>query len=281
MTIGLFTGPDHKKLHDNSVAISQPYQAHIKIQQGNIMEPIRLNKFLAQAGVCSRRKADELIALGKVNVNGQVVVELGCKITPNSDTVKVDGEIIALPNATEKDVYLVLNKPIQVVCTVSDPEGRPTILDCLPEAFKDTRLYPVGRLDYFSEGLLILTNDGTLTHRLTHPRYYLEKIYEVRVRETPTPEDIARMEKGMHLKEGEQLAPVKVRFDSDSNTLFLTLHQGVNRQIRRMCRDLGLTILKLKRLQTGPLTLGNLPTGECRELTDHEITTLQNAVGIF
>lgn len=245
------------------------------------MEPIRLNKFLAQAGVCSRRKADDLIAAGRVLVNEKTVTELGCKITPNTDTVKVDGRTIQSQTNEEKRTYLLLHKPIQVVCTVSDPEGRPTILDCLPEEFQDKRLYPVGRLDFFSEGLLILTNDGTLTHRLTHPRYYLEKIYEVHVRETPTEEDIERMQKGMRLQEGEKLAPIKVRFDSHANCLYLTLHQGVNRQIRRMCRDLGLTILKLKRLQTGPLQLGALPLGQCRELTDKEVTALQNAVGIF
>lgn len=261
--------------HDNN------YSQDLFDKQGRTMESIRLNKYLSQAGICSRRKADELIASGRVSVNDKVVIELGCKITPGTHSVKVDGHLVASAADEQRPIYLLLNKPIQVVCTVKDPEGRPTILDYLPEAFKEYRLYPVGRLDYFSEGLLLMTNDGTLTHRLTHPRYYLEKVYEVHVRETPTQQDISRMEKGMQLSEGEQLAPVKVRFDSERNILFMTLHQGVNRQIRRMCRDLGLTILKLKRLQTGPLILGNLPVGQCRELTEDEVTALQNAVGIF
>lgn len=245
------------------------------------MEPVRLNKYLAQAGVCSRRKADELIAEGRVQVNDEVIQELGCKITPNADTVKVDGQLIVFSKNSTNPVYLMLHKPVQVVCTVNDPEGRPTVLDYLPSKYKTTRLYPVGRLDYFSEGLLILTNDGTLTHRLTHPRYHLEKVYEVHVREVPAPQDIERMQKGMTLREGEKLAPVLVKYDNERNIMYLTLRQGINRQIRRMCRDLGLTILKLKRLQTGPLRLGSLPLGECREMTGPEITALQQAVGIF
>ena len=250
-------------------------------QQNSVKEEdsVRLNKALATAGVCSRRKADELIAAGKVMVNGQVVTELGLRIQPGSDTVFVQGKRVLPTVQKQEQSYVVLNKPIQIVSTASDPEGRQTVLDILPLQYKDMRLYPVGRLDYFSEGLILLTNDGELTHRLTHPRYHLPKIYEVTVRERPDPEMLRLMRSGMTLAEGERLSPVEVHISSeDPQRMRLTLHQGVNRQIRRMCRDLGLTILKLVRIAIGPVSLGSLPSGKSRELTRDEVAALKKAV---
>lgn len=247
------------------------------------MTELRLNKALSSAGVCSRRRADELIRSGVVTVNGSVVTELGLRIIPGKDAVEVDGRAVALcaEPAEQARHYIVLHKPIQVVSTVRDPEGRTTVLDLLPDALRAHRLYPVGRLDYFSEGLVLLTDDGELTNRLTHPRYHLAKIYEVTVRELPGKEIFDRMRQGMTLQEGEKLAPVKVAVTPESpHTLLLTLHQGINRQIRRMCRDLGLTILSLRRVQMGPVRLGTLGKGECRPLLPQELAALRRAVGL-
>lgn len=244
------------------------------------MTRLRLNKALAAAGVCSRRKADELIQAGLVRVNGDVVTELGLRIDPATDAVSVEGKAVPLPQPGQEGfTYIVLHKPTQVVTTVHDPEGRPTVLSLLPAPLREKRLYPVGRLDYFSEGLLLITDDGELTHRLTHPRYHVPKHYEVRVRETPTKGMLLAMRGGMTLEDGTVLAPVEVTLAPESNTtLLLTLHQGINRQIRRMCRDLGLTILTLRRVALGPIALGTLPKGECRPLSRQEITWLKRAV---
>jgi 23S rRNA pseudouridine2605 synthase len=236
------------------------------------MESIRLNKALAQAAVCSRRKADLLIAAGAVAVNGAVVSELGARVRPDQDTVSLNGRPVSLK--APSSLYLLLHKPIQVLSTVRDPEGRTTVLDMLPPAYRGTRLYPVGRLDYFSEGLLLLTNDGPLTHRLTHPGFHLPRVYEVTVREIPSSAQISRMRAGMVLAEGERLEPIQVDRLSPQRLRF-TLGQGVNRQIRRMCRDLGLTILKLLRTEFGPLSLGDLPQGSCRPLVPQEVAALR------
>jgi 23S rRNA pseudouridine2605 synthase len=231
-----------------------------------------LNKALARAEVCSRRRADELIAAGAVQVNGKVVAELGARIRPDQDTVLLNGFPVALGEPSL--LYLLLHKPVRVLSTVRDPEGRTTVLDLLPLSYRKTRLYPVGRLDYFSEGLILLTNDGPLTHRLTHPGFHLPRIYELTVREIPSRPQIDRMRAGMILAEGERLAPIRV--DSLSpHMLRLALSQGVNRQIRRMCRDLKLTILKLRRTEFGPLRLGDLPGGCCRQLDAREIDALR------
>ena len=185
--------------------------------------------------------------------------------------------------------WLMLHKPVGVVSTARDPEGRRTVLDFVPPAWKGRRLFPVGRLDYFSEGLILLTDDGELAHRLSHPRWHLPRRYEVLVRPgegASLSAALRRMERGMTLKEGERLAPVEAeqlpsRPDMGKGILLgLTLHQGLNRQIRRMCRDLGLTVLKLRRVSQGPLRLGSLRSGEIRPLEDAEIAALRQAVGL-
>ncbi len=242
---------------------------------------VRLNKALAAAGVCSRRKADELISAGRVAINGETVATPGVSVIPGRDRVTLDGRGIPLTGAGVEHAYVALHKPVQVVSTVSDPEGRPTVMELLPQSLRQKRLYPVGRLDYFSEGLLLLTDDGELTHRLTHPRYHLPRTYEVRLRERPSPEALRLMRLGMTLAEGERLAPVEaVPFAADPHWLTLVLHQGVNRQIRRMCRDLNLTILTLRRVGMGPVSLDHLPKGACRPLSPAEIAALRRAVGL-
>ena len=241
-------------------------------------EGVRLNKAIAATGHCSRRNADELILAGRVRINGQLESNPARHVLP-FESIVVDGRILSAPQAF---TYLMLNKPVQVVCTVSDPEGRPTVLDCLPQSYKGLRLYPVGRLDYFSEGMLLLTNDGQLAQRLTHPSHHQPKTYEVLVRGTVPEAALKTMRRGMRLAEGEDLLPVDVTAQpAAGNTMLqMVLRQGFNRQIRRMCRDLGLTVLRLCRVAQGALHLGNLASGKVRALTDEEVTKLRESAGL-
>ncbi len=244
---------------------------------------LRLNKALALAGVASRRGADELILAGRVAVNGLPTVKPGTRVDVQRDRISVDGAAVTLPGSSGSPefTYLLLHKPVQVVSTVKDPQGRSTVLDLVPARYKDKRLFPVGRLDYFSEGLLLLTDDGELTLRLTHPRYHLPKVYHVRVKEHPSARVLDAIRRGMTLVEGEKLAPMDVRMLPGFDPVMeVTLHQGINRQIRRMCRDLGLTILSLRRVRSGPIDLGDLPKGKTRDLTAEETVALRNAVGL-
>ena len=241
---------------------------------------VRLNKALADAGFCSRRHADMLIFSGALTLNGKPATNPALRVMPG-DVLTVHGEVVSL--VAHQPCCLMLNKPVAVVSTVSDPQGRPTVLDFVPPAWRGRRLYPVGRLDFFSEGLLILTDDGALAHRLMHPRYHLPRIYRVLVRENPSDEALETMRRGMTLAEGENLAPVQVRRlspQADGFWLEMTLSQGLNRQIRRMCRDLGQTILRLVRVSQGPLRLGKLAPGTARELTGDELAALHKAAGL-
>lgn len=237
--------------------------------------PLRLNKFLADAGISSRRGADALIQAGRVCVNGLIQREPGTKITPQQDEILCDGKpVAAAPTAR---TYVLLHKPVHTVSTVHDPQNRKTVLDLLPENLRQMRLFPVGRLDYMSEGLLLLTNDGDLTLRLTHPSFEHPKEYEILVREAVPETALRNMRRGMRLQEGENLAPVDIEaFPQEKGTLLrMILRQGVNRQIRRMCRDLDLTILRLCRVGVGALVLGNLAPGAWRFLNAGEIAALQ------
>ena len=242
---------------------------------------LRLNKVLAHAGIASRRTADAMIQDGRVSVNNEIVTEPGTRIDPANDSIQVDGRPISLADGTEY-TYLLCNKPVQIVATVKDPQGRKTVMDLLPVPFRPLRLYPVGRLDYFSEGLLLLTNDGEMTLRLTHPRYHLPKTYHVTVREEPSQAMLETIRHGMTLAEGEKLAPVQISLLPGGKNFILkmVLNQGINRQIRRMCRDLGLTVLRLVRLSSGPLHLGDLEPGAVRALTPQELASLKKAVGL-
>jgi len=245
---------------------------------------LRINKALAGAGVCSRRAADELIKQGAVRVNNRTITEPGLKINPARDRVEVHGQVLSIPvPGSETHVYLALNKPPQVVSTLHDPEGRKALPDLLSPTIRKKRVFPVGRLDYFSQGLLLLTTDGELSFRLTHPKWHLPKTYQVMIRGEVTPRKLQTMRRGMTLSEGEKLAPVKVSAAKDkagTTRLEMTLIQGVNRQIRRMCRDLDLVVLQLTRTSQGPITLGNMAQGKTRPLTDKEILELRRAVGL-
>ncbi len=248
---------------------------------------IRINKYLSECGVASRRGADELIQAGRVQLNGEVVAGPGVRVDPTRDVVLVDGKRAEHPTTRSgeapRQLTVLLYKPIQVVTTKSDPQGRQTVFDILPSKFRDARLLHVGRLDYFSEGLLLLTTDGELLNRLIHPRWHLPKVYNVLVRGAATTNKLDIMRKGMTLAEGEKLAPINIavlRRDAGGTWLEMTLSQGVNRQIRRMCRDLGLTVLRLIRVRQGPIKLGVLNPGQCRPLTPEEVRGLRHAVDL-
>ncbi|GAU09205.1 pseudouridine synthase [Desulfoplanes formicivorans] len=242
---------------------------------------VRINKAIAQAGVCSRRKADELLAQGRVKVNGRTITSPGLQVDPSRDTICVDGKPVSPAGQTSRPVYLLLHKPIRTVTTLRDPAGRPTVIDLLPPFFRKKRVFPVGRLDYYSEGLLLLTTDGDLTQKMTHPSYNHPKTYEVEILGMPTRGMLHVMRQGMTLAEGERLRPVDVTIlgtRGNRTTLSMVLRQGVNRQIRRMCRDLGFKVLKLKRTSQGPLHLGDLKPGAFRELTPEEVRQLKKSV---
>ncbi|PNU20954.1 pseudouridine synthase [Geothermobacter hydrogeniphilus] len=232
----------------------------------------RLQKIIAAAGLCSRRTAEEWIRAGRVTVNGEMP-DLGCRVDPAVDEVLVDGR--PLPGAAEK-VTLLLNKPTGCVTTVSDPQGRRTVLDLLPPHLP--RLFPVGRLDYNTEGLLLLTNDGELAQHLAHPRHKVEKTYLVRVRGAVTEEIRRKLERGVALADGITApAGVRVRGSSGGHGwLEITIREGRNRQIRRMCEAVGLSVSRLKRIRLGFLDLGDLPTGKTRILNAGEIDRLKS-----
>ncbi len=242
----------------------------------------RLQKYLARCGIASRRHAETLITDGLVTVNGATVRELGVRVDPARDVVRVRGERV-FPSA--RKLYLVMYKPAGVVTTVSDPHGRRAVLDLLPARWRDERIYPVGRLDHNTEGLLLLTNDGDLALRLTHPRYALAKEYHALVEGRPTPEELARLSQGILLAgETRPTAPARAWLlrggNGDSAWVGLELHEGRNRQARRMFEAIGHPVIQLRRVRVGPLTLGDLAPGQTRELTAREVETLRREAGL-
>lgn len=233
---------------------------------------IRLQKYLAEAEVASRRKAEEMITEGRVRVNGKTVTELGTKVEEN-DVVEVDGKIV---KPQEKMIYIMLHKPEGCVTTAKDQFERETVMDYIQDI--DARLYPVGRLDYDTSGLLIMTNDGDLTYKLTHPKHNVAKTYIARVEEEPTKEEMHRFEKGLKI-DGYKTAPAKIvvaKRDDRFISLKIQIKEGRNRQVRKMCEMIGHPVKHLKRIATGKLYLGDLKKGEYRFLTEEEIKYLKN-----
>ncbi|MBA2392855.1 MAG: rRNA pseudouridine synthase [Ktedonobacteraceae bacterium] len=240
----------------------------------------RLARFLAHAGVASRRHAEELIAAGRVRVNNTVVTTQGVRIDPAHDHISVDGKSV---QAVVRHVYLLLNKPAGYVSTAYDPQGRPTVLNLLPPDVQRLRVYPVGRLDIDTEGLLLLTNDGDFALHLTHPRYTTDKHYEALVQGYPSSATLAALRAGVAFTEDDGVqhksSPAQVRVlrrvGSDA-WLSLTIHEGRKRQIRRMLAAVGYPVRRLLRVGVGSLTLGNLPVGKWRYLTEEEVGMLWN-----
>lgn len=237
----------------------------------------RLQKIIAAAGIASRRKAEELITSGRVQVNGTVVTELGSKADPEVDHVRVNGKLL---QGEQRHTYLLLNKPKGYVTTVSDPEKRPTVMDLIHGV--KGRVYPVGRLDYASEGLLLMTNDGDLAHRLMKAASHFAKTYLVKVAGTPTEDAIAKLRAGVSIAtdDGKRVktgpAAVRVIKEAANPWYEITLIEGRNRQIRRMFEAVGHHVEKIKRVKYGPLTL-DVPPGEFRSLTLKEIERLKSA----
>lgn len=237
----------------------------------------RLQKIISAAGIASRRKAEQLIAGGLVSVNGQVITELGSKADPEHDHIRVNGKLL---RGAERHVYLLMNKPKGYVTTLHDPEGRPTVLDLLRGV--GTRVYPVGRLDYASEGLLLLTNDGELADHLMKAASHVPKTYLVKVAGKPTAEGLARLREGLFIptENGRRVktAPAKIRPIREANNPWyeITLIEGRNRQIRRMFEEIGHHVEKIKRVRYGQLQLDVHP-GKFRRLTPDEVAHLKSA----
>jgi 23S rRNA pseudouridine2605 synthase len=236
---------------------------------------VRLQKLIAGTGLASRRKAEELITSGRVTINGSVVKELGIKVDPDRDHVKVDGKHL---RAAQPYVYLILNKPKNVMSTLDDPEGRPTVKDLLHGV--SVRVFPVGRLDFDSEGLMLLTNHGDLAQALLHPRYHVPKTYLIKVKGVLDDAKIEALERGVKLEDGFT-APAKVNKVSraESNSwLEVTIHEGRKHQVKRMIEAVGHSVIKLTRIRMGPLMLGDLAPREYRFLTDREANRLRELV---
>jgi 23S rRNA pseudouridine2605 synthase len=234
----------------------------------------RLNKFLAHAGVGSRRFCDTLIAAGRVKVDGVRIVDLGIKIDPAAHQIAVDDQ----PVRAEKPVYWVVNKPVSHLCTNDDPGGRPRAIDLLPHV--DQRVFPVGRLDEASEGLLLMTNDGDLAMPLMHPRYGVPKMYFVLVAGKPGPDDLQKLLDGVWLSDGKVKARSVKRIKAQGNSTWLrvVLTEGKNREIRRMLAKLGHKVMKLRRVAIGPIKLDKLPKGKARRVSEAELIELRKFV---
>ncbi len=235
----------------------------------------RLQKYLAECGVASRRKCEEIILEGKVSVNGKVVTELGTKIIPGKDKIELNGKEIV----SEKKVYILLNKPVGYVTTVSDEKERPTVMELL-NGVKE-KVVPVGRLDMFTSGLLLLSNDGEFIYKVTHPKHETTKTYIVKTRGVPTEKDLEKLRVGVKI-EDYTTSPAKVELLLKDNTndisrIWIQIHEGRNRQVRKMCEAIGLSVIALKREGVGELTCEGVERGKWRYLTEEEVKNIMNA----
>ena len=233
---------------------------------------IRLQKYLALCGVASRRASEKMIQEGRVAVNGSVITEMGVQVDETRDTVTVDGEVV---RPEEEKHYIAYHKPLGEVTTVSDPEGRATVMD----KFRDypVRLYPVGRLDYDSEGLLLLTNDGDMMNHVLHPSREVSKVYLTKVSNHVTDEEIRMLRRGVMI-DAKLTSPASVRlirYETFDSVLLISIHEGRNRQVRKMVDAIGHQVVSLKRVEFGPVSLGDLPAGKWRRLTEAEIRRLK------
>jgi 23S rRNA pseudouridine2605 synthase len=238
----------------------------------------RLQKLIAAAGIASRRHAEELIEAGEVSVNGEVVRELGTKADPARDHIKVRGRLINPLLESREKTYVLLNKPRGYLTALSDPEGRPLVSDLVPQSLG--RLHPVGRLDFNTEGLLILTNDGELTNHVTSARNHVEKVYEVKVKGVPPEQQIERLRRGVRLEDGARTAPARIVKTDETKTnawYEVILREGRNQQIRRMFDLISHSVIKLRRVRIGPVTAEGILIGQWRHLTPAEVKRLKAA----
>lgn len=244
------------------------------------MSADRLQKMISAAGLASRRQAEQWILDGRVSVNGVVVKKLGAKADWDGDRIEVDGVLLA----RAKRLYMILNKPYGVITSLNDPEGRKTVAELVAESGIIDRVYPVGRLDYDTEGLLLLTNDGELAQGLSHPRFEVEKEYEVDVEERPDPDKLMLLEKGVCLSDG-LTAPARTSAPVIAENGFwrfkIAIHEGRNRQIRRMAEAVGLTVRRLKRTRYAFLTLEGIEIGKVRWITPAEVERLKSLTGQY
>ncbi len=241
----------------------------------DLSEPVRLNRFIARSGICSRREADELIEQGRVSVNGTVVTEMGVKVS-NGDSIQVNGKRIV---PTDKQ-YVLLNKPTDTITTTSDEKGRKSVMDLIEfDEHGMKGMFPVGRLDRHTTGVLLLTNDGMLAHRLTHPSYQIDKEYLVETVAVVSDSDMGRLTEGIELEDGTAKADRVERADPHIGNLFLlSIHEGKNRQIRRMFEALGADVKKLERIRYAGLTAKGVRKGKWKRLTREEVTMLYRKV---
>ena len=233
---------------------------------------VRLQKYLADAGVASRRASEKIIAEGRVTVNGEIVREMCVQVDENYDEITVDGERI---KNTVKKEYIMLNKPVGFITTVSDDKGRPTVMELVSDI--NARIYPVGRLDYDTEGLLLLTNDGDLTYRITHPKHDIKKTYVAEVTGDVSMDTILQLRRGV-VVDGQKTSPAEVEVVGATQygtKIEITIHEGRNRQVRKMFEALGCIVKKLRRTHEAGLTLGHLPLGKWRKLSESEVNMLK------
>lgn len=238
-------------------------------------EIVRLQKYMAMCGAASRRGAEEIISAGRVTVNGAKITEQGVKVEIGADIVKVDGKVI---KPSGKMFYIMLNKPAGYVTTVKDQFERPTVIDLIGSEIHE-RIFPVGRLDYETEGLLLLTNDGDFTYKVTHPKHNIEKTYIAVLKGGITIKGLAQLRRGVKLDDGFVTSPAQVEMldaENGHTTIKITIHEGKNRQVRRMFEAVGSKVKELQRISIGTVELGNLPLGRWRHLTSHEINYLKN-----
>ncbi len=240
---------------------------------GNL--PWRLQRILAHSGLASRRKAEDLIRAGRVRVDGRVVTQLGLKLAPSDHRIEVDGRLIT---SAESKAYYLFYKPPGVVSTLRDPQGRPTIKDFLSQAQVRERVFPVGRLDWDAEGLMLLTNDGELAQTLQHPKYQVPKTYRVKVRGIPTLDSLRRLQAGTWLPSGKkhQAQWEMVKTGLDRSWLMITIREGEKHQVKNMCAAIGHPVMTIKRVTLGPLSLGRLAPGAIRPLSPKEIQALKD-----
>ncbi len=234
----------------------------------------RLQKFLAEAGIASRRKSEELILQGKVKVNGTVVTTLGTKINPKTDKIEYMDKPISTQST--KLIYIMLNKPEGYVTTTKEQFGRPSVIDLVSNISE--RIYPVGRLDYDTSGLLLLTNDGDLTYKLTHPKHDVDKTYIAKVYGTPDDMDLQQFRRGLYI-DGQKTKPARIMVlekNDRQSVVEISIHEGRNRQVRKMCEAMKHPVAQLKRVATGEVKLGDLKKGKYRYLTEKEIKYLKN-----